>query len=135
MVTRSNQGEPDTNERIRLKRIYDPPEATDGRRVLVDRLWPRGVSRERAAIDEWLKELAPSPELREWFCHQPERFEVFTLQYAQELDTNAYALSFAELLAERSHAETVTLLYAAKDPEHNHAIVLQTWLINYIKRK
>ncbi|WP_091068045.1 DUF488 domain-containing protein [Paenibacillus sp. NFR01] len=122
-------------ERVRIKRIYDPTEATDGRRVLVDRLWPRGVSRERAAIDEWMKELAPSPELRQWFCHQPERFEVFALQYAQELDTNANALSLAELLAERSHTEPVTLLYAAKDPEHNHAIVLRTWLINYIKHK
>lgn len=106
---------------IRIKRIYEEPAVDDGLRVLVDRLWPRGISRERAHLDEWERELAPSPELRGWFSHRPERFERFRLRYIEELREQG-----PRLAALRSHARqgTVTLLYAAHDSEHNNAVVL-----------
>jgi uncharacterized protein YeaO (DUF488 family) len=108
-----------------LKRVYDDPAPSDGFRVLVDRLWPRGVSKSRAALDLWLKEIAPSPDLRIWFNHDPARFEEFSARYQAELDTNSAVGELRALAAEHPH---ITLLYAAHDPEINHAQVLKQYL-------
>ena len=105
---------------IRLKRAYEPAEPSDGYRVLIDRLWPRGLSRERA-LDEWNRELAPSTELRKWFGHEPGRFEEFRQRYVDELRAHRSALAG---LRRRARKGKVTLVYAAKDIEHNGAIVL-----------
>ena len=114
---------------IAIKRIYAPAGAADGYRVLVDRLWPRGVRKEDAALDAWLREVAPSPALRRWFGHEPSRWEGFRHRYAAELDTLA---DHWRPLAERAARHRVTLLYAARDEEHNHALAqknyLETWL-------
>ena len=106
---------------IRSKRIYEAPSPEDGYRVLIDRLWPRGVSREAAGIDEWARELAPSDELRRWFGHDPARFEEFRLRYVEEL------LGAREKLVElrrRADAGPVTVVFAARDVEHSNAAVL-----------
>ena len=108
-----------------IKRVYDEPAASDGFRVLVDRLWPRGVSKERVALDLWLKEVAPSPELREWFGHKPERFAEFTQKYNTELAKNPAVQELQQLAADNPR---LTLLYGAKDPAVNHAVVLQHFL-------
>lgn len=108
-----------------IKRVYEKSEPADGLHVLVDRLWPRGVSKERANLDLWLKEIAPSAELRIWFGHKPERFEEFSQNYITELESNPAVTQLRELA--KGH-KTVTLLYAAKDPLINHAIVLQKFL-------
>nr|WP_047166753.1 DUF488 domain-containing protein [Sphingomonas sp. Y57] len=110
---------------VGIKRIYEPPAGTDGRRVLVDRLWPRGVSRAAAALDLWLKAIAPSPALRTWFGHDPARFAAFRDRYRREFDTNPAAV--AELCALIDLGD-VTLLYAAHDAEANHAVVLAAYL-------
>ncbi|MRR34579.1 DUF488 family protein [bacterium] len=107
---------------IRLKRIYDPPEADDGIRVLVDGLWPRGISKSAARIDRWLRELAPSSALRTWFGHDPEKWEEFRERYREELRSRAELLA---LLREEAARETVTLLYAAKDRDCNNAVVVK----------
>jgi uncharacterized protein YeaO (DUF488 family) len=109
---------------VAIKRVYEPATADDGFRVLVDRLWPRGVSHERAALDLWLKEIAPSTELRVWYGHQGERFAEFARRYAAELDTNPAVRQLRELIA--AHAVT-TLLYGAKTPL-NEAAVLRDYL-------
>lgn len=109
-----------------IKRVYEPASEDDGYRVLVDRLWPRGVSKERAALDWWDKDIAPSPELRKWFGHRAERFEEFSEQYIAELDANSEAVA-ALLDLQREHP-LVTLVYAAKDPQCNHAMVLCDYL-------
>jgi uncharacterized protein YeaO (DUF488 family) len=106
---------------VRVTRIYDPPDAGDGYRVLVDRLWPRGVSRERAHLDQWARELAPSDELRRWFGHDPARFNEFRSRYLAELEDQRDAV--AEL-RHRAQPGPVTLLYAARDEKHNEAVVL-----------
>jgi uncharacterized protein YeaO (DUF488 family) len=106
---------------VRIKRAYDPATAADGYRVLIDRLWPRGVSRERANLDAWEKELAPSTQLREWFRHQPGRFDEFRRRYVDELRSQRPALT---ALRRRARHGTVTLVYAASDEEHNDAVVL-----------
>jgi uncharacterized protein YeaO (DUF488 family) len=110
-----------------IKRIYDEPSDDDGCRVLVDRLWPRGVSKERAELDLWLKEVAPSPPLRKEFGHMKERFADFSARYRQELDGNPAVGTLLELAA--AHPR-VTLLYGARDPEVNHAQVL----LEFIRR-
>lgn len=110
---------------VRIKQIYDEPTATDGYRVLVDRLWPRGVSKERALLDEWCKDAAPSLDLRNWFNHKPERFEEFRSRYTEELRSNSAASHLKTLAANQS---TLTLLYAAHDPLINHATVLLEYL-------
>ena len=110
---------------FKIKRVYEEPTKADGYRVLVDRLWPRGVSKEKAALDEWNKEVAPSPELREWFGHRPERFEEFVARYQTELEENEAVESFREAVKDN---KVVTLLYAARDQEANQAIVLQEFL-------
>lgn len=107
---------------LAIKRIYDRPSGEDGLRILVDRLWPRGVSKEDAALDLWLKEVAPSPELRTWFGHEPRRFEEFSIRYRAELESNP---ALDRLLDAVREGESVTLLYAARDPECNHAAVLR----------
>lgn len=106
---------------VRTKRIYDPPARQDGYRVLVDRVWPRGVSRERAKLDEWARELAPSDELRKWFAHEPARFERFRERYRKELSAHGEEV---EALRQRARKSTVTILYGARDGEHNNAVVL-----------
>ena len=108
-------------ERVRLKRAYVPPDPADGYRVLVDRLWPRGVSKAEAHLDEWARELAPSPELRRWFGHDPARFGEFRLRYRDELGAQEKKLSE---LRGRARRGAVTLVYAARDTEHNDAVVL-----------
>ena len=106
---------------VRLKRAYEPASAEDGYRVLVDRLWPRGVSKEQAKLDAWDQELAPSSELREWFGHEPDRFPEFRRRYIDEL--RAYGPSLREL-RRRARTGTLTLVYAAQDREYNDAVVL-----------
>jgi uncharacterized protein YeaO (DUF488 family) len=110
---------------IHLKRIYDPPGKDDGARVLVDRLWPRGIRKEAAKLTVWLKEIAPSPELREWFGHDPARFHEFSRRYRAELAANGDAVEAINELLERG---TITLLYAAHDTTHNQAVVLADFL-------
>lgn len=107
---------------IQVKRAYDPPAASDGMRVLVDRLWPRGLKREDAKIDLWLKDVAPSADLRRWFGHDPARWPGFQERYRAELAGNA---ALDELRATVKHHKRVTLLFAAKDTEHNNAVVLR----------
>ena len=110
---------------VRAKRIYDERTADDGHRVLIDHVWPRGVSRERAGLDEWARELAPSDDLRRWFDHVPERFDEFRARYRDEL------VGHCERLAElREHAASgaVTIVYAARDRDHNNAVVLSELL-------
>jgi len=106
---------------VRLKRAYDPAAASDGYRVLIDRLWPRGVSREKARLDEWARELAPSTELRRWFDHEPARFAQFRRRYTEELAAQETKL---RELRRRAREGTVTLVYGARDTEHNDAVVL-----------
>ena len=110
---------------LRLKRAYDEPAGNDGYRVLVDGMWPRGVRKEDAAIDEWLKQLAPSRELRQWFGHDPAKWDQFKERYFQELDAHA---SDVEPLAERAKDGRVTLVFGARDTDHNNAVALKEYL-------
>lgn len=110
---------------LRIKRIYEPPLPSDGFRVLVDRLWPRGVSKAEAALDLWLKEIAPSAELREWFGHDPARFDEFATRYRSELKTNVEAV---DQLRDIAKAHDTTLLYGAHDRHANQAVVLAGFL-------
>ena len=113
---------------IVTKRIYENPSENDGFRVLVDRIWPRGVSKEEAKLDEWMKEIAPSTKLRKWFDHDPNKFEKFKERYGKELDNKPQVLN--KLIEMSSGAKVTTLLYAAKDKRHNHARVLKKYLEN-----
>ena len=106
---------------VRVKRIYDEPARGDGYRILIDHLWPRGVSRERALLDEWARDLAPSTELRKWFDHDPARFPRFRASYRRELRLQPAHL---DELRRRAATRPLTVLYAARDPEHNNAVVL-----------
>jgi uncharacterized protein YeaO (DUF488 family) len=108
----------------KIKRVYDQPAEDDGLRILVDRLWPRGLTKEKAHVDLWLKDIAPSTGLRKWFGHEPAKWEEFKKKYLLELKENDVAVS---LLKDKAR-ETVTLLYGAKDHEHNEAIVLLDYL-------
>lgn len=110
---------------LRAKRVYEKTSYGDGRRVLVDRLWPRGLSKEKADIDEWLKDIAPSNELREWFRHDPGKWEEFKKKYREELNTKGAELKG---LADKAEEENLTLLYAARDSEHNNAVALMAFL-------
>lgn len=112
-----------------IKRIYEEPSDTDGYRVLVDRLWPRGVAKETAQLDEWLKDIAPSTELREWFGHKPERFNEFKEKYKEELANNTAVKHLLEL---HEKNKTVTLLFAARDVHVNHTQVLADYLAKKI---
>jgi len=111
---------------VRLKRAYEPASDKDGYRVLVDRLWPRGVSKKQAELDEWEKELAPSSNLREWFGHEPGRFPEFRQRYIDELRANRGRL---RELRRRARIGTLTLVYSAHDSEHNDAVVLAEVLL------
>ena len=112
---------------VSLKRAYDKPEPGDGTRILVDRLWPRGLSKEKAHVDVWLKEAAPSNELRKWFGHDPEKFVEFRRRYEAELSTEEGQQALAKL-HDLSKQGPVTLLFAARDKEHNNAVVLRDML-------
>lgn len=111
---------------IELKRVYEPKGATDGLRILVDRLWPRGLSKEQAAVDRWLRDLAPSTELRRWFGHDPARWDEFRRRYVGELQEHGDLLEEVRSLARRGR---VTLLYAARDEAHNDAVALRELLL------
>jgi uncharacterized protein YeaO (DUF488 family) len=110
---------------IRLKRAYEPASPADGERVLVERLWPRGITKARAALDLWLKDVAPSPELRKWFGHDPAKWKRFERRYWKELQGPKEAV---ELLRRKSKRGAVTLVYAARDVEHNGAVALKQFL-------
>jgi uncharacterized protein YeaO (DUF488 family) len=112
---------------IKIKRVYDPPTKDDGFRVLVDRLWPRGVTKEYAALDLWAKEIAPTTELRKWFNHEPDKFDEFRSRYLKELDSNTNAL---RLVLKGARSKSITLLYASHDATCNHADVLHDYLSN-----
>lgn len=117
-----------SSPKIVIKRIYDDADDVDGQRVLVDRLWPRGLSKAQAELDHWFKEVAPSSELRTWFDHDPDRFDEFAKRYEHELDDDAHAEEVDQLIELVHHNDRVTLLYAAKDEHYNHAKVLQDYL-------
>lgn len=110
---------------VRVRRIYEPPTPDDGRRILVDRLWPRGVSKERAKLDAWIRDVAPSTELRRWFGHDASRWEEFVHRYQAELAANPAGV---QELIDAAGRGPVTLLYAARDEQHNEAVVLQQLL-------
>ena len=107
---------------IQLKRVYEKPSRKDGVRILVDRLWPRGLTKERAAVNLWLKDVAPSSELRKWFGHDPAKWKEFQLRYRKELRQKKDALM---LLKQKSEDRTVTFVYGARDEQHNEAVVLR----------
>ena len=109
---------------IRLKRAYETPSKADGERVLVERLWPRGVTKARAAVDLWLKEVAPSPELRKWFGHDPKRWEQFERRYWKELQGRKEVVD----LRRKAQRHTLTFVYAARDEEHNGAVALKAFI-------
>lgn len=111
---------------LRLKRAYEPAEPSDGTRILVDRLWPRGVSKAKASLDDWIKDIAPSTELRKWFGHDPARWTEFQRRYRAELRGHSDALDKIRALAK---AHTVTLVYSAHDEQHNDAVVLREVLL------
>ncbi|MGI6168377.1 MAG: DUF488 domain-containing protein [Christensenellales bacterium] len=119
---------------LKLKRVYDPPQESDGLRVLVDRLWPRGLSKEKARLDGWVKALAPSSQLRTWFGHKAENFEAFATLYQAELDADPGAQDAIRQLLIQSKAGTVTLLYGAKDDRVNHAAVLIAYMDGLAKQ-
>lgn len=115
------------SNRVWMRRAYDPPTRNDGYRVLVDRLWPRGVSRDALAIDEWSRDIAPSDELRRWYGHRPERWDEFRERYRRELGEGA-ARAALETLADRARSQRVTLVFGARDAEHSQAAVLRELL-------
>jgi len=112
--------------KIKIKRVYEQPHKEDGLRILVDRLWTRGLTKEKAGVDLWLKDIAPTAELRKWFGHEPAKWDEFRKKYLAELKENKDAVS---LLKEKAKQESVTLLYGAKDQEHNEALVLLNYLV------
>jgi uncharacterized protein YeaO (DUF488 family) len=115
----------DAHDRVRISRIYEEPSAEDGRRILVDRLWPRGVSKERAQLDDWCKEIAPSTELRRWYGHDPERFDEFSARYRAELSEGEQAEALSRIAGD-ARSGTVTLLTATKVPEISEAVVIKS---------
>ena len=118
-------GEEHIMERIQIKRVYETPEAADGRRFLVDRVWPRGMTKERLQADVWLKSVAPSTELRNWFKHDPSKWKGFKARYFMELEQNPEGIA---TLFNALKKGLVTLLYSAKDSDHNQAVALKEYL-------
>jgi uncharacterized protein YeaO (DUF488 family) len=110
---------------VRIKRIYDPYSSNDGKRILIDRLWPRGVKKEEAKIDEWLRDIAPSDELRKWFSHEPPKYQEFKKRYTKELEKKK---ELVEQIRNEAREGTVTLLFSAKDTKYNNATVLKELL-------
>jgi uncharacterized protein YeaO (DUF488 family) len=106
---------------IKIKRIYDSASSKDGKRILVDRLWPRGIKKDEAKIDEWMKEIAPSNELRKWFAHDPSKWQEFKKRYTEELKSQA---NLIEILINKAKKGNLTLIFSARDTEHNNAVVL-----------
>lgn len=111
--------------KLKMKRAYEAPSKTDGKRILVDRLWPRGLSKEKAKIDLWIKDIAPSTQLRKWFSHDPEKWSEFQKRYTKEIKENKKSLA---LLRKQIKSDQVTLIYSAKEEEHNDALVLKAFL-------
>lgn len=116
---------------ITIRRVYDPPHPDDGKRVLVDRIWPRGLSKQDAVLACWMKDIAPSTPLRKWFGHDPEKWDAFVERYRRELDENSDAVGKMLALAETG---PLTLLYSAKDKTHNNAVVLRGYLEEKLRR-
>lgn len=114
---------------VKIKHVYEAYDAADGKRFLIDRLWPRGMSKEKLVMDAWLKDVSPSGELRGWFGHDPDKWDEFQHRYTAELDSNPKGW---EPLLEASRGGTVTLLFAAHDSEHNNAVVLKAYLENHL---
>jgi uncharacterized protein YeaO (DUF488 family) len=117
---------------IHIKRVYDPPDAADGARVLVDRVWPRGIKKDDAELALWLKDVAPSTELRRWFGHEPERWPEFQRRYRAELERNPDPIAKLRELAKHGR---LTLVYGARDTEHNQAVVLSDYLESKQERR
>jgi len=115
---------------LKMKRIYEGIAPEDGFRILVDRLWPRGIKKENAGVDLWLKDIAPSPELRKWFCHDPEKFEDFKVRYLEELETEPVKQKAVRSVLQKLEEGDVTFVYAAKDPVHNHVVVLRDYFLD-----
>lgn len=120
---------PNRKPQIRLKRAYDKPEKSDGCRVLVDRVWPRGISKDTLQLDEWLKEAAPSTDLRKWFNHDPAKWAAFEERYFQELDAHPDALS---RLLDECRRGTVTLVFGSKETRYNNAVALKAYLERHL---
>lgn len=118
---------------IQIKRIYENSEKEDGYRILVDRLWPRGISKDRAKLDLWAKDVAPTTDLRKRFAHEEANFAWFEKEYTKELDQKDSTKEFLKMVREIQMKENVTLLYAAKNPRINHAIVLKKYLLEHLK--
>ena len=118
---------------LKVKRAYDEKEATDGKRILIDRLWPRGISKTEAHIDDWLKDLAPSAELRRWFGHDPRKWGEFKKKYVKELSSPDKAKLIEDIIQRAKH-ETITLVYSARDTEHNDARVLEELIRQNIEK-
>lgn len=110
---------------LKIKRVYEKPDKADGIRILIDRIWPRGMTKEKAAIDLWLKEIAPTTELRKWFGHDPEKWKEFKKRYKKELKDNTDAVDQVKQQLKKGN---ITLVYSAKDEAHNQAVVLQEYL-------
>ena len=118
--------------KITIKRVYEPVEKSDGYRVLIDRLWPRGLAKASSHIDEWMKKIGPSNELRKWFNHDVEKWQAFRRSYKKELKGSDVVEEIIKLMEKHKH---VTLLYGAKDEEHNQAVVLQEYLKSLTQKK
>ena len=114
---------------LKLERIYTKPVDTDGYRLLVDRLWPRGISKVNAQLDDWVKEIGPTKELRQWFNHEPAKYPEFAKRYRAELDANPITADFIRQIAEQLNKQNVILLFGAKDEQHNQAVVLRDYLM------
>jgi uncharacterized protein YeaO (DUF488 family) len=110
---------------VKIKRVYEQPDKDDGVRILVDRLWPRGLTKEKASVDLWLKEIAPSTELRKWFGHDPDKWKSFRGRYETEI---RHKEDLIKVLKQRARERTITLLYGARDEKHNEALVLKQFL-------
>ena len=113
---------------IKIKRIYDAPTKDDGSRILVDRLWPRGLSKEKAKVDLWLKEIAPSNELRKWYSHDPKKWADFRKKYSKELDVRK---ELANQIAQKAREGDITLLYSSKEEKINNAVALKEYILGY----
>lgn len=111
--------------KVTIKRVYEEPSSSDGQRILVDRLWPRGLTKEHAAVDVWIKDIAPSNELREWFGHDPDKWAEFKRRFSRELDDNKEVVAGLRKQLQSGHA---TLVYGAKDEQHNNAVVIKEYL-------
>ena len=119
------------SHKVKMKRVYEAASSTDGYRILVDRIWPRGINKKAAAVDEWNKDIAPTTEARKSFQHDPEKFDSFKEKYLQELDANPETPTFIQQLNDCLKTQDVTLVYAAKDEVYNHVVILK----EYIEKK